>query len=96
MKSHTQKKTTTQYTPFICITEMGVALEVLVTSEWDPLEVEIESGSSGTFMPPKKQGDVCDDIVKIPEPDAVAMVADSGVGTVTPLKQQVSPQPRNR
>ena len=78
---------------------MGVALEVLVTSEWDPLDVEIESGSSlelGTLIPPKKQGDVCDDIVNIPEPDAVnvAMVADSGVGTVIPLKQQlVSPQP---
>ena len=75
---------------------MGVALEVLVTSEWDPLEVEIESGSSlepGIFIPPKKQGDVCDDIVKIPEPDAVAMVADSGVGTVIPFIQQLSPQP---
>ena len=75
---------------------MGVALEVLVISEWDPLEVEIESVSSsfelGTFRP-KSQGEVCDDIVRIPEPDAIAMVADSGVGTVTPLKQQVSPQP---
>ena len=57
----------------------------------------IESGSSleGTFIP-KSQGEVGDDIVKIPEPDAVAMVADSGVGTVTPLKQHVSPQPRNK
>ena len=75
---------------------MGVALEVLVISEWDPLEVEIESVSSsfelGTFRP-KSQGEVCEDIVRIPEPDAIAMVADSGVGTVTPLKQQVSPQP---
>ena len=73
---------------------MGVALDVAVTSEWDPLKVEIKSGSSleGTFMS-GKQGEFCDDIVKIPEPDAVAMVADSGVGTVTPLKQQVSPQP---
>ena len=75
---------------------MGVALEVLVISEWDPLEVEIESVSSsfelGTFRP-KSQGEVCDDIVRIPEPDAIAMVADSGVGTVTPLKQQVLPQP---
>ena len=75
---------------------MGVALEVLVISEWDPLEVEIESVSSsfelGTFRS-KSQGEVCEDIVRIPEPDAIAMVADSGVGTVTPLKQQVSPQP---
>lgn len=74
---------------------MGVALEVLVAPEWDPLEVKTESGSllEGTFMSSLKQGEVCDDIVKIPEPDAVAMVADSGVGMVTVLEQQVSLQP---
>ena len=82
--------------PLICTTEMGAALEVLVTSEWDPLEVKTGSGSSLEGTLSKKQGEVCDDIVKIPEPDAVAMVADSGVGTVTVLKQHVSPQPRNR
>ena len=58
--------------PLICTTEMGVALEVLVTSEWDPLEVKTGSGSSLEGTLSKKQGEVCDDIVKIPEPDAVA------------------------
>ena len=78
------------------MTEMGVELEVLVTSEWNPPGVETGSGPSpdGIFAS-TKQGDVCDDIVvRIPEPDAVAMVADMlGVGTVILLTQQFSPQP---